>query len=470
MKKKSDKIVMLLIFTIGFALLTWFIDGGMYDSGVFASTGRIRAGIYDIFLVIYSALYYRTKDILYILVVGGCYGVLTQTKTYRKLVEKTASLIKRYDIYVFIGLTLLTSAYVSITTDIFVLFFIAPFIVSVFLRNGRDRLTAISAGFGGMFVGYLGLTFGTYGLSFLNDSTGLGYTEWPWVKLAVLAIALVLFNLFAILHMKNTKKVDETKYDMFAIETLEEDKKKKKTKVWPTALIIGLTVIVVMLGYVNWLDSFNVQVFNEIQTSFEGAFKIGETPMLSAVVGDYMTAFGTWADLLTVAFMFLIATIIIAIMNKTDVNTFVKYFGIGAKKISKVAVIYGLAHVALFLCSAFPWPVTLINNLFTSESFNIIFILLGAILATTFTCDPGYSGYVFSPMLATTFTENIIATSILWRIGSAIALVIAPTSYILVSMLAYADVPYTNWMKYIWKFILSFTIAVLILFAVICYM
>ena len=60
--------------------------------------------------------------------------------------------------------------------------------------------------------------------------------------------------------------------------------------------------------------------------------------------------------------------------------------------------------------------------------------------------------------------------TILWRIGAALALIIAPTSYVLLAALTYADIPYTKWLKYIWKFVLSFILVALIVMAVVCYM
>lgn len=472
MKKKYDKIVMLLVFMVVFALLSWLIDGGMYNTGEFVSVGKVRAGLYDLLLIIYSAFYYRAKDILFIFIVGGCYGVLSQTKSYRKLVDNISNKIKGKGILAFGIVLALTAIYTSITNEIFALFCFAPFIVSVFLKNGYDRLTAVSAGFGGMFVGYLGQVVGTFGLSYLNEATGLGVTDWILAKIVLLVAAYVLFFIFAALHMKKIKKVDETKYDLFMPEALEEknEKAKRRTKGISTIIVFLLVFVIIGIAYISWNESFGTQFFTEMHTSFTSLFKVNEVAVPSAIIGPYMTGFGEWTDLLGAGFVFIIATFILALIDKMSMDSFMKNFGKGSKRISKVAFIYGFAFITLFLCSSYPWPTTLIDKLISGDSFNIILVLLASFLAHLFTGEPGYCGYAFGSYLAVVYVENLIPMTILWRIGAALALIIAPTSYVLLAALTYADIPYTKWLKYIWKFVLSFILVALIVMAVVCYM
>lgn len=472
MKKKYDKIAMLVVIMIVFALLSWLIEGGMYNTGEFVSVGKVRAGLYDLLLVVYSAFYYRAKDILFIFIVGGCYGVLSQTKSYRKLVDNISKIIKGKEILAFGVVLALTAMYTSVTNEIFALFCFAPLVVSIFLRNGYDRITAISAGFGGMFVGYLGQVVGTFGLSYLNEATGLGVTDWIIAKVILLVAAYVLFFIFAALHMKKVKKVDETKYDLFLPEVLEDkkEKSKRRPKGIATIIVFILSFIIIGIAYISWNESFGTQFFTEMHTSFTSLFKVKDVAIPSAIVGPYMTGFGEWNDLLGASFVFIIATIILALIDKMNMNSFMKYFGKGSKRISKVAFIYGFAFIMLFLCSSYPWPTTLIDKLLNGDSFNIIIVLLASFLAHLFTGEPGYCGYAFGSYLAVAYVDNIIPMTILWRLGAALALIIAPTSYVLLAALTYADIPYTKWLKYIWKFVLSFILVALIVMAVVCYM
>lgn len=469
--KKSDKLIIMLIVFIVFFFMSWIIEGGMYNSGEFVATGYVRFGLFDIIVVLFSAFYYKFRDIFYILIVGGCYGVLSQTKIYRKLVDKTANFIKGKEAIVMALLTLLIGAYVSISTQMLALFCITPFIVSVFLRNGYDKVTAINAGFGGMFVGYLGLTFGTFGVTKLNEVTGLGITDWIWVKVAIFAAAYILFTLFAILHMNKNNDEDETKSDIFCPEELNETKIKNRhrVKIWPIVVVSIIGLITLLLGYIDWVASFGVKLFTEFHTELTTGFRVANVPIFGTLLGSYATGLGEWTDLITASLVVLVGTIIISLIGKINFNDFCKYFGRGMKKISKVAFIYGLACSLLFLATSFPWQNTIINALFGNGSFNIFILLIISIITLVLIGDPEYCGYMFGSYLTVAFADNIIAAGLIWRIGSAIAFVAGPTSFVLLAALTYLDVPYMDWLKYVWKFVLSFILVVLLILALVMY-
>lgn len=111
MKKRNDKIVMMFIVLLVFLVMSWVVPGGMFNNGTFTTTGYTRLGLFDIIAVIYSAFYYKLKDLFYIFTVGGCYGILSQTKSYRKLVDKASFLIKGKEAVVFAVITLVTGVH-----------------------------------------------------------------------------------------------------------------------------------------------------------------------------------------------------------------------------------------------------------------------------------------------------------------------------------------------------------------------
>lgn len=472
MKKRNDKIVMMFIVLLVFLVMSWVVPGGMFNNGTFTTTGYTRLGLFDIIAVIYSAFYYKLKDLFYIFTVGGCYGILSQTKSYRKLVDKASFLIKGKEAVVFAVITLVMGVYVSLSSQILSLFWLTPFIITIFLRNGYDRLTALSAGFGGTFIGYLGLTFGTFGVTRLNELTGIGIQDWIWVKIAIFIAAYILYTIFAILYMVKTKKVDSIEYDLYHPLELDETKVKKrhKAKVWPLLIVFVISFLVVLLGYINWVSSFGIKVFDEFYTTLSTGFKVGEVPVFGSIMGSYMKAFGAWDDLLFGSFVILFATILIALFDKVKVNVFLSSFGEGAKKISKVAFIYGFAFIVVFLASSFPWQNTLINMLFGNGTFNVAILLIIGVIAQILVGDPDYLAYAFSSYLTVAFADNIVAAGLIWRLGSAIALIVGPTSFLLLTALTYLDVPYTKWLKYIWKFILSFVFIVMLILVIVIYL
>ena len=473
MNKKNDKVIIILITILAFLVLSWFIKiSSVNTSGMLVDGEIIRLGLFEILSMIFYSFQREIDVILYILIVGGCYEILKNTKSYRKLVDKTSMLIKGRENIAFAVIILLMGLYVSISSELLSLFWIIPFIVSVFLRLGCDRITAISASFGGIFVGYLGQTFGTYGFKNILDATGVVYSDYIWQKWVIFGIAYVLYVLFGILHMKHVKKKDRTSSDLYCPEKLNEDKipKRKKTKVWPTIVVMVITLIIVLLGYISWNDSFDVKFFTELNTSFQSAMMVNDVALPSTFIGASMSGLGEWSDFVHVVFLLLIATFIVALINRVSISDMISDFGKGAKKISKVAIIYALVYTLLYLFALSPWPATIIHAIFGENSYNLFTLFIASFLITIFCVDPGYAAAVYGPFLTYAFADNIIVSTIVWRLGGALAALIVPTSFVLLMALSYVDVSYKSWIKYIWKFVVSFAIVAMIFLSIVVYM
>lgn len=480
MKNKNDKIKIIFIVFVVFFFLSWILEGGLFDAstGTFTSIGISRMGLFDIVSVIYSAFYYRVSDIVFLLTVAGCYQVLSKTLMYRKLVDKASSFIKGKEEIFMVIITTLMALYCSISSNIIVMFALVPFIITLYLRNNYNRLTAFSAGFGGIFLGYLGLTYGTYNTNYLNNTLMVSINDWIIQKWVILLIGIVLFNVFSIIYMKKHKNNKEQyKHDMFApLELTKEELKvknrkgkSKEIKVWPLVLVSVITLLVLFLGYINWNESFNISIFDEIFTSMTNNFVIADVPVLSVIFGSKLTALGAWKDLLYAAFILLFGLIIVVLVSRTKIDDAINEFGTGMSKFGKVVFIYGLATSTLFLASMFSWPSTIINYLLGNGTFNIITLLFISILAVILIGDLDLCAYMLGTGFAVLFTTNLQELAVIFRVGGAIAAMVGPTSVLLLTSLTYLNIPYKTWIKYIWKFILLFILALLILLAIVIY-
>ena len=294
MIKKNGKTLVLLGVIVFIMLLTWVIPSGSFSTGAYVSNGVNPTGLFDFFVMVYYAFTLKAMDIIYILMIGGAYGVLSKTDSYRKLVDKSAKVVKKYDILAMMLVTFLVSIFVSLTNDFLVVLGVLPFIVSVFLKAGKDRYTALSASFGGLFIGIIGKTFGTYGIAALNEALELTVTSAIVYKLILFVIAYMLYNLFAILHMRKTKTVDETKYDLFTTEEFVEKKSKKSKgkRIWPLIVISSIVIIIGMLAFISWDKSFGVEIFKNAYEAI-GKVEYANMPIMTNILGS-VTEFGTW--------------------------------------------------------------------------------------------------------------------------------------------------------------------------------
>ena len=121
--KKNDKILIVGGIFLLFALATWFISAGGYTSGEYVSSGLLRVGFFDLLILLTYALTYGAFDIVYLFIIGGFYGVLTNSPSYRKLVSKTVRLIKGKEAYAMLLVTLLMGVYVSLSNHVLSLLF-----------------------------------------------------------------------------------------------------------------------------------------------------------------------------------------------------------------------------------------------------------------------------------------------------------------------------------------------------------
>lgn len=470
MKKNNGKIIMVAIIILFFFVLSWLIKGGTFSLGLYKDTGYTRLGLLDLVSVVFSSFAARV-DYMYLLVVGGCYGVLTQTKIYRKLVDNTASLIKNKEETAMLVITLLMGLYTSMTNEVLTLLFLSPFIITVFLRNNHDKMTAFSAGFGGLLIGVLGITFGTYQANYLYGVTGVSPTDMIWAKIVIFAVTYALYNVFAIQYMRRHVNANSMEDDIYCPLELDESKLKKRHKTKTMSLIIWGIIATILIGmaYISWKDSFNVTAFNELHTSLSEIMVVGDSSILTSLYGVTAKSFGNYDALIFAIFILLIFITIVAIIDRMNINNFIKNFAKGMKKILKVVFVFGLTYSIVIIAKNFPWHNTIVNAMFGPGEPPLLMLVPIAFITQLFTGNLGMFGDIHGSFIAYAYADTIGTATLLWRLGGAIGFIVGPTSYLLLSLLSYLDIPYKDWLKYIWKFLLSFIIAIIIIFIVIIY-
>lgn len=463
--KKNGKTLMIFSIILFLMVLTWVIPSGTFGDGSFVSKGINPAGIFDLFVFVYYALTYKTMDIIYILMIGGAYGVLSNVTAYKKVVDKVARIVKRNNVISLLIATFLVGAYTSICNEYIIILGIIPFIVTVFLKAGKDKLTATSAGFGGLFIGIIGKTFSTFGITTMIDTFELSVTTNMLYKVILFVFAYGLYNLFAILYMKKIGNVDNTKYDVYCTESVVENKKGKKKAIWPFVTVSIITLLIGALAFISWETSFGVTLFGDIHDSITKVELLGN-PIFKNLMGS-VTAFGSWTTLF-LNVVVLIGIIIVSLVDKMSVSNFITNFQNGVRKIYKIAFIYLLVNCVYVLFYYFPIGITILNSLMGSGNFNVISIFVIGMVGLLLAVDYELLGSVLAPHLVILFAEQTVETSLVLYAGMSIAAIFVPTSYVLMLALTYLDIPYTKWLSYIWKFLLSITLVIFVIILLVC--
>ena len=93
--KKHNTVKVVLLTMVVFLLLTWILPAAYYQTS-YVSQGRVQMGLFDIFSYPITTIQYFGYIALYVLVIGGFYGVLNRISAYRVLLDKLANSFKNH--------------------------------------------------------------------------------------------------------------------------------------------------------------------------------------------------------------------------------------------------------------------------------------------------------------------------------------------------------------------------------------
>ncbi len=478
MLKKHDlfKIVGIAILVV--ALLTWIIPVGQYTGSEMYVGDINRLGVANLFFTSIYSLSTMLYQVTFLLILGGFYALLSSIDAYKGFIQTIVKKLKGKELpfiaitsFVFAGLT-------SIFSQAYVLMLFVPFFITIILNLKMDKITALCTTFGSILVGLLGATFSSYVYGYVNSYFGITYLTEIITKVAIFALTLVLFNFFNLLHAKEVLKKkgkDEIAEDKFGI--VIDDKKSKSTKksvsIWPLIIVLGFVVVIQLIGYINWSDSFNVGIFDKFHEWLLG-IKIGDHAIFSYILGTsdvgVVTAFGKW-PLFNIQIIMILASIILAIIYKVGFDELIEKFIEGAKKMSRIVLLLVLIYMVFVITNLSPIVPTIVDWIVgLTKHFNIYLASLASFIASVLNIDIDFVAYSVGPYLAAKAGDFASLSALITTAMHGFASFFAPTSAILMIGLAYLNIPYKDWMKYIWRFLVGLLVGLLIIFTIVRYL
>ena len=466
-EKKYELFKLITIMILISVVLTWLIPAGSYATTGYTNQGMLRFGLHNIELLVYQAYSMGAGKILFLLALGGFYGILSHLNAYENIVTSLAKKFSKHKEITIVITSVLIAILTSVFINSFVILIFIPFIISILHKMKLDKMTILATTFGSMLVGILGATFGSDGLliynQYVTSQTGsLKDTLYATIliRAGILGVGLVLFNFFTLNHLNKTKDLETA--TMFEIET-----SKDKKSIIPLIIIGVLTVIIVILGYVDWTTNFNISIFDDFH-EFISNVKIGKDfYVIKSIIGDYPSALGTW-DIYTIPPMLLIFAGILGLCYRIKLNDFISYFIDGIKKVIKpILVVIGL-YAFLSVVYSSPYVPTIINKVLSlTEGFNLATMLVSSIILNIFHPELGYTGMTMGQYLITEYVDYINPINVIMTTIYGLIQFFIPTSLFLGIGLTTLNVSYKDWLKYIWKFILGMFICLLVIFILI---
>ncbi len=432
-----------------------------------------QIGFADILLNYFSIVLQNFSYlVLFILAVGGFYGVLNKTGSYKKLLDNTVTKVKplgKKFVYLVVILFAVITAMTGMTLPLFIF---VPFVVSIILLLGYDKLVAITATFASIAVGYIGGVFvsftnpNTYGINTFEEFVGLDAkfaNTFPKLLLLFAGIALLIFFINKHIKAVEDKKVKYELSDGSELLISEVKGNYKDIKTWPLIVIVSLMFVVLVIGMVPWQSLFNITVFSKFHAWLTG-LSIKKFAILSTIISGNLPALGEWttsgnpmAIYVYTSMLLVFTTLIIALVNKVKLDDVIDNYVEGAKKTLPTIILITIAYTVL-VCA---YNNGFLENLITKYGkFNYGISSLLAFLGCILNVDTTWIiAGAFSPIVKLITDESIYSSvAVLFQGIHGLSLLFAPTSLILIIYLTYFDVPYTTWLKYIWRFILSLVI------------
>lgn len=457
--KKNNIFKVVCVALLIAVILTWILPTTYYN-GSLVDNGRIQIGIVDLFNYLTAIVSYFGYIPLYILAVGGFYGVLYQTNGYRNLLDKMVKTYKGNE-WIFLTIVMIVFAVITSVTGLSLgLFFLFPFVITTILLMGYSKITALLTTVGSICIGLLGTSYSITELEVINSYLELSPSSELVTKLILLVVGLILLIVNTLLYARK-HKIDEPRKGFLYPETSNP-----KAKTWPIVLVLDVALIVMILSHISWSGVFEVTLFDDLLESMNKV-TIGDFAIFEKLFGG-LTSFGNWqvTDLINVV---LVSTGFVALLGKVKFNDMLNGFGAGAKRALRPAFVTSLLYLLIFVSAYHPYVLTITEPILSlTDGFNVVTMSGAAFISHLFNVELYYSASSLITYIVATFTDTTVygIIAVIWQATYGFAMLFVPTSAILVLGLSYLNVSYFKWLKAIWKLILELLVVLLVIFLI----
>lgn len=470
--EKHDLFKIVGIMVVVAVLLTWLVSTSYYDAGMLVSEGFTRLGLFDFSDSALNQVFYFAPVIMYILVVAGFYKFLGSVPAYDKLTTSIATKLKGKEKIAVALSTLVFASLSGISVDYVVLFGIIPFVISILSKLKIDKLTGLAATYGGVLVGIMGASYSPLIVGNFVEILGVSYGFDLISTLIIFTIAYLLFTYFIFSRMNKvsgSKNVDILD-DPFAL-VLEDGKKEKKRKkdnnVSTTGLIIvlSITFLVLILAFIGWDEAFGIYAFTDAYNWLTRAELFGQ-PVYSYILGSAFNAFGSW-NLIDAACIILVASLVIKFVYHIPFDKMIDEYGKGFKEMGKSAVIL-LMIFLVFIITINSLTTPFFIDKIMGLGNNIGTLFASGAVSTLFTPYDFYYTVALGSQVYASFSDLNVAALAL-QSAHGIVSFIAPTSVVLLLGLSNLNIKFSDYFKFVWRFVLATIVIVFIILAILIY-
>lgn len=449
-------------------ILTWVVPSTAFNDVGELVRGAIRpTGIWDFFYYISMLLLWFGQNVIFILCLGVFYGILGGTGALRALVNKIAAYFKKREK---IFLVLCSSLFILISAFTgfdFILLFFMPLVAGIILTLGYNKITALKTIVIPILIGTMGSLYSPTFYASLSGYLEPGIT-YGWYKFAIIILGIVGMGLYLYFtsNIKKGKAKEPINEEMLFIEKVEGS---KKVKLWPLVTILSLILVLYILGLTPWGNMFEFLGFEKLYANVSN-FRIGNFAVFDSIIGYTIGAFGSWY-VMSINALLLILSIVLILIYKIEWKKAFNDAWAGVKKILPTAALVALSSIIFVMASQSDIINTILKAIAElTDGLNVFTYSIASVIGASLVNADYITKYVTDTLsFVAGETGDFQLLIFIQQVMYGIAMLIAPSSVILLAALSYLEVGYTKWLKNIWKPLLGLTVISMIILAVAVY-
>ena len=482
--EKHDLFKILTILLVITALLTWVLRYTVFQNGelmTFSETvtgiasimDQSTVGIFDFNTYLLLVLYYFTNVFAFVFVVFAFYKVLGKSKIYDTIVGKISEVFNGKEI-IFAGINLVFyGAFASVTNEPFVALAFIPFSISVFAKLKTDKLSALASTFGGVLLGILGATYSGKIVGSLINNGGISITYGnellATIIMAIIALVILMVLIYSRINSKEKLEAVEDKFiDVASVANGKKKVRVNTTSLVFTSILLGVFAVVTILAFIPW-TTFNIDTFTKLHESLTNATLFKANYPIVFLGSTTLAEFGSW-DLFTVSAFIILITVLFKFIAGVKLDEAVDAVVDGLKMSVKPAGLLVMIYAILVFSVSYPvlpGIIANINKTISADFLKPINWIISGLLTGLFTVDMQYYSSILGGLYSTFAKPNVVAVAM--QSAYALAGFIAPTSAILVLGLSMLDIKYTDYLKFIWKFLAGVFVVILVILYILLY-
>ena len=247
------------------------------------------------------------------------------------------------------------------------------------------------------------------------------------------------------------------------------EKVTKQRRKWPLITILVLTFAIIVVSTIDWAGAFKITIFTDALTWFNSLTMFGYA-VFPKIAGT-LVAFGNWSYNEYMILLF-IAIIIIKLIYRVKFEELFDAVFDGMRNYLYAAGVMFFAYTVLIITSNHPVMLTILKPLLEiTDGFNSITLSIGSFVSALFNSDFTFHTYGILPInYVTTFitdTSVYALCGVIYQSMYGLAMLVAPTSLILLFNLSSLKITYFEWLKKIWILFLAWLVTLIVAFTIV---